>query len=128
MTMFRRPEDNPFAAAAALPQQAGAAPMPPAMGAAPMPPAMAAHPQQAGAIPRTGMVSTPEILAPKPGAGEAGPEPVKQAIGKEELKKAREKLHRYMSSKKTLDQRIADDEEWWRLRHWTDLRLKYKVG
>lgn len=51
---------------------------------------------------------------------------INQPIGKEEIKKAREKLHRYMAAKATLDQRIKDDEEWWRLRHWTDLRMKYK--
>jgi hypothetical protein len=49
-----------------------------------------------------------------------------QAIGKKELEKAREKLHRYMAAKASLDRRIADDEDWWRLRHWTDLRLRFK--
>ena len=72
--------------------------------------------------------------APSPLSGEIGkgmpeaeePVTVRQAIGKKELEDAREKLHRYMAAKATLDRRIADDEEWWRLRHWTDIRLKFK--
>ena len=48
-----------------------------------------------------------------------------QAIGPEELRKARERLKRYMNAKASLDQRITDDEDWWRLRHWEHIREKY---
>ncbi|MBR4457592.1 MAG: hypothetical protein IKS31_01400 [Clostridia bacterium] len=48
-----------------------------------------------------------------------------QAIGREEIEKAREKLKRYMNAKASLDERITDDEDWWRLRHWQHIRSKF---
>jgi len=89
----------------------------------------------AGTSPLSGATGNPaqlpprENLTPQPphlsGAGEMGMQPMKPAIGKEELEKAREKLHRYMASKASNDARIADDEDWWRLRHWALVRMKY---
>lgn len=39
-------------------------------------------------------------------------------IGKEEINKALETLKKYQDGKATLDARIRDNEEWYRLRHW----------
>ena len=59
------------------------------------------------------------------GSEAKAPEAARQPIGPEELSKAREKLHRYMAAKATTDARIADDEDWWRLRHWGMIREKF---
>ena len=48
-----------------------------------------------------------------------------KTIGAEELQKALDKLHRYQAAKATLDERIVDDERWWRLRHWEAARRKF---
>ena len=58
---------------------------------------------------RTGDGMTPEGLA---ATGEAA-----QAIGKKELSKAREILTRYRAGKNTMDQRIVENEKWWRMQH-----------
>lgn len=45
-------------------------------------------------------------------------------IGREEVKKAEKILHEYMECKKSLDERIVENEQWWKLRHWEQLRTK----
>ncbi len=61
------------------------------------------------------------------GAEEQGEEarPRGDAIGPEELEKAQEKLGRYQAAKATLDERIVEDEEWWKLRHWKSINGKF---
>ena len=59
---------------------------------------------------RTGEGMTPEGLAV---TGEAAALP----IGKKELSKAREILTRYRAGKNTMDQRIVENEKWWRMQH-----------
>ena len=39
-------------------------------------------------------------------------------IGKREIEKARETLEKYRQGKSALDQRIRENEEWYRMRHW----------
>lgn len=39
-------------------------------------------------------------------------------IGEEEARKALAILEKYKQGKKTLNQRLIDNEEWWRMRHW----------
>lgn len=41
----------------------------------------------------------------------------KRKIGKEEVKEAAEWLKRYKEGKATLEARIVEDEQWWKLRH-----------
>ena len=41
-----------------------------------------------------------------------------EAIGKEQIDKALETLRKYKDGKAALDERIARNEEWYRLRHW----------
>ena len=45
-------------------------------------------------------------------------------ITKENLKKAQETLKKYKEGKKTLEQRIIDNEQWYKLRHWEQSGLK----
>jgi len=42
----------------------------------------------------------------------------KKPIGKPEIKKALEVLKKYKTAKMSLEQRIVEEEKWWRLRHW----------
>ena len=44
-----------------------------------------------------------------------------KAIGKEEVAKAMETLQKYRQGKSTLDRRIRENEEWYRLRHWQEV-------
>ena len=44
------------------------------------------------------------------------------AIGPPELRQAREILSRYKAAKARLEARVREDEQWFRLRHWTGLR------
>jgi len=46
----------------------------------------------------------------------------KQAIGREEVLKARETLNRYKEGKANLEKRIIENEQWYKLRHWQCLR------
>ena len=45
-----------------------------------------------------------------------------KAIGKKEIAKAVENLKKYKEGKKTLEQTIIDNEEWFKLRHWDVMR------
>lgn len=46
----------------------------------------------------------------------------KQKIGREEIKAARDTLEKYKSGKKALEQRIIENERWYKVRHWESLR------
>ena len=39
-------------------------------------------------------------------------------VGKAEIKRAQETLKKYKAAKAPLEQRILEEEKWWRLRHW----------
>ena len=47
-----------------------------------------------------------------------------RAVGEEEIKKAVEVLKKYAAAKAPLDDRIVAEEQWYRLRHWEQLRSK----
>lgn len=61
---------------------------------------------------------------------EENTEPIKPAIGREEIRKAREILNKYQSDRAEIDTRIAENQSWWRLRDWTVIKKgkneKYK--
>lgn len=63
--------------------------------------------------------------APAGTEGKAAGTPAEQPIGLKQIHEAQEKLHRYMAAKASIDQRIVDDEDWWRLRHWGHIRTKF---
>lgn len=48
----------------------------------------------------------------------------KPTVGKAEIEEAVKKLKEYAVAKEPLDQRIIEEERWWRLRHWEYLRQK----
>lgn len=50
--------------------------------------------------------------------------PVTQPIGREQVQAATQILQRYKQGKANLDQRIRNNQEWYRLRHWDVLRQK----
>ena len=65
------------------------------------------------------------------GAGQAGTQPdsgtrdaggaALTGIGTEQIKEALSVLNEYKNGKKTLEQRIIDNEKWYRLKHWENL-------
>ena len=40
-------------------------------------------------------------------------------IGEVQLRQAAELLSKYRQGKQSLDKRIVENDQWWRLRHWT---------
>ena len=53
-------------------------------------------------------------------------EVVAQPIGQEQLRQANLTLQKYKEGKANLEQRVIDNEEWYRLRHWECMRVKKK--
>lgn len=49
-------------------------------------------------------------------------ETVRFAVGEEEIRKAAETLSKYKSAKVKLDSRVLENERWFRLRHWEQMR------
>lgn len=45
-----------------------------------------------------------------------------QMIGAEEIKRAHELLQKYKDGKANLENRVVEDEQWWKLNHWDVLR------
>lgn len=45
-----------------------------------------------------------------------------QAVTSETIKKARKELRQYKTDKKHFDQKTIDNEDWWKLRHWEQMR------
>lgn len=45
-------------------------------------------------------------------------------IGTEQVKVAAETLEKYRKGKANLEQRIIDNEQWWKMRHWEQIRAK----
>lgn len=57
------------------------------------------------------------------GAPDGAPSPyVRQKIGEKEVLEAAETLRKYKEGKANLDQRIVENEQWFKLRHWDQLR------
>ena len=50
--------------------------------------------------------------------------PVKQAIGRDQVRAAYQTLLKYKEGKANLEQRIVDNEQWYKLRHWECMRDK----
>ena len=51
-------------------------------------------------------------------AGTAPTEPTSQVIDKKAIEKAAETLKKYKDGKRKLEDRIVEEEQWWKLRHW----------
>lgn len=48
-------------------------------------------------------------------------EPQRPRIGTEEVRRAADILRRYHAGKRQLEQRIIDNEQFWKLRHWQQM-------
>ena len=62
-------------------------------------------------------------FVPSPQLGEVkmknpNEQPAPKKIGKEEISKAMATLQKYKQGKANLEQKIIDNEQWWKLRHW----------
>jgi hypothetical protein len=51
-----------------------------------------------------------------------GTKPAPLPIGPEEVRQAYQTLLKYRAGKKSLEQRVIENEQWYRLRHWENLR------
>ena len=49
----------------------------------------------------------------------------KLPIGPEEIRKAQETLRAYRRGKANLERRIVENEQWWKLRHWSQMRPRH---
>ena len=47
-----------------------------------------------------------------------------QVIGDEDVAKAISTLQKYKDGKANLEERVIQDEQWWKLRHWEVIRGK----
>lgn len=70
-------------------------------------------------------------FVPSPQLGEVkmknpNEQPAPKKIGKEEISKAIATLQKYKQGKANLEQKIIDNEQWWKLRHWQQLREEKK--
>ena len=45
-------------------------------------------------------------------------------IGEQEAREALATLEKYKRGKKTLDERLIDNEQWWKMRHWERFKKK----
>lgn len=52
------------------------------------------------------------------------PQEILGKIDRETIKKAEATLQEYMRCKKSLDSRIVSNEQWWKMRHWEEMRTK----
>ena len=55
-------------------------------------------------------------------------EPQRPKIGTEEVRRAAEILRRYHAGKRQLEQRIIDNEQFWKLRHWQQMEKAGQGG
>lgn len=71
---------------------------------------------QMNKTPDTGTGQSPKIEAEKP----------TEVIGKKEIQKATATLQNYKKGKASLESRIIENEQWWKLRHWDYIRKNEK--
>ena len=69
-------------------------------------------------------------MEPITGASSVAAQPVqaRAAIGEAEVRQAYDTLQRYRTGKKALEQRVIDNEQWYKLRHWENLRKATDSG
>ena len=56
------------------------------------------------------------------GVGEGGSDEAPQVIDKKAIQKAAETLKKYKDGKRKFEDRIVEEEQWWKLRHWDVIR------
>ena len=84
-------------------------------------------------IPADGQLAQQPSMAAMPGDNNVvygipadGPKPAAQVIGREEILKAQQTLNKYKEGKANLEQRIVENEQWFKLRHWECMRKAKK--
>lgn len=65
--------------------------------------------------------SIPQVQPAQMGTVRSIP-PRKEAIGQAEIRKAAEILRKYREGKKSLEMRIISNEQWWKMRHWDQMK------
>lgn len=55
-------------------------------------------------------------------------EPQRPKIGTEEVRRAADILRRYHAGKRQLEQRIIDNEQFWKLRHWEQMERRGRAA
>ena len=80
-------------------------------------------------IPADGQMARQPSIAAMPGDNNVvygipdnRPKPAAQVIGREEILKAQATLSKYKEGKANLEQRIVENEQWFKLRHWECMR------
>ena len=68
------------------------------------------------------MKATPEMQAPNWGGAMDGFKALAQVIGREQILAAQQTLQKYKEGKANLEQRIVENEQWFKLRHWECMR------
>jgi hypothetical protein len=77
------------------------------------------------------MENTINEFAPSPEIGQVkmknpSEQPMAKAIGKKEIAEATQILQKYKTGKAHLEEKIIANEQWWKLRHWEQVRDKDK--
>ena len=62
-----------------------------------------------------------EIMMEQAPAAQEAPEEIKKPIGRDQVRRAMETLEKYKAGKANLEQRIIQNEQFWKLRHWESL-------
>jgi len=76
-------------------------------------------------MPRTFFGALPGVNAPEEDASQIKLLQGKQSvIGRDEIRKAASILQEYKEGKQHLEQRLVEDEQWYKLRHWKAIRSK----
>lgn len=88
-------------------------------------PPMARAPEEQG-TPSTDQVLGQELMQAMEPAGVDAFAVLDTVIGKEEVQKAMQILQKYKEGKHNLEQRIIDNEQWFKLRHWECMRKDAK--
>ena len=53
--------------------------------------------------------------------------PTETRIGEQEAREALATLEKYKRGKKTPDERLIDNEQWWKMRHWERFKRKTRT-
>lgn len=79
--------------------------------------------RKAGGALNTDRQAAQDVTAQQPvqqAAQQAGATIGREAVGVEEIKRARQKLERYRAGKLSVDRRVRASQQWWKLRNWEE--------
>lgn len=64
------------------------------------------------------------MIKPQTPVKYTGIDEIKPRVGEAEVKKAYETLEKYKEGKKNLENRLIENEQWWKMRHWESINSK----